>query len=74
MCNFYFSCRVFGAFVIVVGLYLVIWGKGKDAKPSSSTSNNEQILPIDQQLSDINLDKNQQEIDATKANSGENAV
>lgn len=23
-------CRVFGAIVIVVGLYMVIWGKGKD--------------------------------------------
>jgi drug/metabolite transporter (DMT)-like permease len=63
--------RVFGAFVIVVGLYLVIWGMGRDAK--SSKSNNDQISPIDQQLSDTDLEKIQP-VDATKKNSGENAV
>lgn len=66
--------RVFGAFVIVVGLYLVIWGKSRDTKPSSN-QNNDQISPVDQQLSsDTNFAKNQG-ADATKVMiSGENVV
>lgn len=63
--------RVFGAFVIVVGLYLVIWGKSRDTKPSSNQNNDQ----IDQQLSsDTNFAKNQG-ADATKVmTSGENVV
>lgn len=63
--------RVFGAFVIVVGLYLVIWGKSRDTKPSSNQNNDQ----IDQQLSsDTNFAKNQG-ADATKVMiSGENVV
>lgn len=34
--NIFFFGRVFGAVVICAGLYLVIWGKGKDYKHSST--------------------------------------
>lgn len=37
--------RVIGAIVIVVGLYLVVWGKSKDY--NSATPINEQIEPAD---------------------------
>lgn len=48
------SCRVFGAAVIIVGLYLVIWGKSKDVSASKSSeddnialsNNKESILTI----------------------------
>ncbi|XP_059628180.1 WAT1-related protein At2g39510 isoform X2 [Cornus florida] len=40
--------RVIGAVVIVIGLYLVVWGKSKDDQPSSKMIN-EQVLPIEQQ-------------------------
>ena len=32
-------CRVIGAIVIVLGLYLVLWGKGKDQLSSDSDTN-----------------------------------
>ncbi|KAL4367755.1 hypothetical protein GQ457_05G032280 [Hibiscus cannabinus] len=40
--------RVIGAMVIVVGLYLVLWGKSKDEKVSSDSDNTtkEQQIPI----------------------------
>lgn len=38
--------RVIGAMVIVVGLYLVIWGKAKDERETRSV----QIEVIDQEL------------------------
>lgn len=30
MCVYMYICRVIGALVIVVGLYLILWGKSKD--------------------------------------------
>lgn len=33
---FSFFCRVIGAMVIVIGLYMVLWGKSKDQIPSES--------------------------------------
>ncbi|KAI3817742.1 hypothetical protein L1987_11540 [Smallanthus sonchifolius] len=35
--------RVAGAFIIVLGLYLIIWGKSKDSSLSSSSSNEVEI-------------------------------
>ncbi|KAL2896958.1 hypothetical protein RDABS01_038742 [Bienertia sinuspersici] len=37
--------RITGAMVIVIGLYIVIWGKSKDDDTCNTT--NEQILPVD---------------------------
>lgn len=31
-----YFCRVIGAMVIVIGLYMVLWGKSKDQLPSES--------------------------------------
>ncbi|KAL1806066.1 hypothetical protein ACET3Z_029134 [Daucus carota] len=45
--------RVIGAIVIVIGLYLVLWGKSKDQ--CSSKYDNE-LLPIDQVKSHTNID------------------
>ncbi|XP_027101353.1 WAT1-related protein At2g39510 [Coffea arabica] len=47
--------RVFGAVIIMLGLYLVIWGKSKDKCLSSKSNNIDRIAPIDQQLPDKNL-------------------
>ncbi|KAL3523779.1 hypothetical protein ACH5RR_016613 [Cinchona calisaya] len=49
--------RVFGAIIIVLGLYVVMWGKSKDKTSSSKANNIDQIAPIDQQLADENLTK-----------------
>ncbi|KAF5476007.1 hypothetical protein F2P56_007754 [Juglans regia] len=37
--------RILGAIIIVVGLYLVVWGKSKDYKLSSTPSTKEQTAP-----------------------------
>ncbi|KAI7743149.1 hypothetical protein M8C21_028291 [Ambrosia artemisiifolia] len=41
--------RVVGAVVIVIGLYLVIWGKSKDETQSTSKCDPDELLPIDHQ-------------------------
>ncbi|KAL8224092.1 hypothetical protein R6Q57_019567 [Mikania cordata] len=47
--------RVLGAVVIVIGLYLVIWGKSKDETQSSSKSDLDELPPVDlQQISVTN--------------------
>ncbi|GMJ14440.1 Usually multiple acids move in and out Transporters 14 [Hibiscus trionum] len=38
--------RVIGAIVIVVGLYMVLWGKSKDEKVSSESNNTKEQSPI----------------------------
>ncbi|KAL8242237.1 hypothetical protein R6Q59_012539 [Mikania micrantha] len=44
--------RVLGAVVIVIGLYLVIWGKSKDETQSSSKCDLDELPPVDlQQIS-----------------------
>lgn len=45
--------RVIGAVVIVIGLYLVLWGKSKDQCSSESDS---ELLPVDQAKANTNLD------------------
>lgn len=50
-CNLCF--RVIGAIIIVVGLYLVLWGKSKDRGSSESDS---ELLPIDQVKANANID------------------
>ncbi|XP_010253282.1 PREDICTED: WAT1-related protein At2g39510-like [Nelumbo nucifera] len=47
---------VIGATVIVVGLYLVVWGKSKDHIPSSP-STNQQIAPVELKASSIDTGK-----------------
>lgn len=75
--NFAFY-RVFGAIIIVLGLYLVIWSTNKDKDLSSKSNNIDQIAPIDQYLPDKNLtmkSSNDEESDATEANvAGDSAV
>jgi hypothetical protein len=39
--------RILGAIIIVAGLYLVVWGKGKDYKTSSPPAD-EQTIPVKQ--------------------------
>lgn len=73
------SVRVFGAVTIVIGLYLVIWGKCKDQNTLTKCSNVDKIDPIDQQLPDKNLttkSSNEEKSDAIKGNigGGDNAV
>ncbi|XP_024990337.1 WAT1-related protein At2g39510-like [Cynara cardunculus var. scolymus] len=41
--------RVLGAAVIVIGLYLVIWGKSKDESQSNSKCDPDQLPPVNQQ-------------------------
>ncbi|KAM7499240.1 hypothetical protein LguiA_023654 [Lonicera macranthoides] len=42
------SIWVVGAIVIVVGLYLVIWGKSKDQNASDYSDKDKEVLPVDQ--------------------------
>ncbi|KAG6643122.1 hypothetical protein CIPAW_09G188300 [Carya illinoinensis] len=51
--------RVLGAIIIVVGLYLVVWGKSKDYKLSSTPSIKEQTAPEKKII--INADSNGKE-------------
>lgn len=53
--------RVVGAFIIVLGLYLIIWGKSKDSSLSSSKSNDVEMF--DKETSD---DKNQDNTTTSK--------
>ncbi|KAL7590588.1 hypothetical protein Lser_V15G36257 [Lactuca serriola] len=53
--------RVVGAFIIVLGLYLIIWGKSKDSSLSSSKNND--IEMFDKETSN---DKNQDSIIVSK--------
>ncbi|KAK6779331.1 hypothetical protein RDI58_021515 [Solanum bulbocastanum] len=46
--------RVLGAVVIVVGLYIVLWGKSKDHK---SPSINEQVIPTQEMTHETKIDK-----------------
>ncbi|KAL4337193.1 hypothetical protein HN51_047293 [Arachis hypogaea] len=48
-----FLGRLIGAIVIVLGLYLVVWGKSKDYKPPS----NEPVLPAKQVTEEANTKK-----------------
>ncbi|KAA8534244.1 hypothetical protein F0562_031761 [Nyssa sinensis] len=41
--------RIFGAIVIVMGLYLVIWGKSRDQNSSNSDSDRHLVAPVDHQ-------------------------
>ncbi|KAK4373571.1 hypothetical protein RND71_008955 [Anisodus tanguticus] len=45
--------RVVGAAVIIIGLYLVIWGTSKDQKSSKILSTTEDVEPIDKELTEI---------------------
>lgn len=69
---------MFGAITIVIGLYLVVWGKSKDQALSSKSNNIDQISTTDEQLPDKNLRterSNDGKGDAVKANNnGDNAV
>lgn len=53
--------RVIGAFIIVIGLYLIIWGKSKDSSLSSSKNTNvemsDQETSIDKVVYDIKAPK-----------------
>lgn len=42
-------CRVIGAVVIVIGLYLVLWGKRKEDQPTS-VSHSDTEAPNEQQM------------------------
>lgn len=53
-------CRVIGAVVIVIGLYLVIWGKSKEYKESGDADTK---LPIHHQQKGTPVDKNQESND-----------
>nr|GMD86095.1 WAT1-related protein At2g39510-like [Ipomoea batatas] len=55
--------KVFGACVIVVGLYLVIWGSSKD--DSSKSSGNDLDAPVEQQLPVIRPATHQEQNSAT---------
>ncbi|KAL3523780.1 hypothetical protein ACH5RR_016614 [Cinchona calisaya] len=72
--------RVSGAITIIIGLYLVIWGKCKDQNENAKCNNNvDKIIdPIDQQLHDKNLitkSSIEETSNATKENiGGDNAV
>nr|GMC63749.1 WAT1-related protein At2g39510-like [Ipomoea batatas] len=55
--------KVFGACVIVVGLYLVIWGSSKD--DSSKSSGNDLDAPVEQQLPVIRPANHQEQHSAT---------
>ncbi|KAJ4708912.1 WAT1-related protein [Melia azedarach] len=46
--------RIVGAIVIVIGLYMVLWGRSKDQQPSKSYSNH--MAQSDQQMASINRD------------------
>ncbi|CAN1275090.1 WAT1-related protein At2g37460 [Linum perenne] len=55
-----FVGRVVGAAVIVVGLYLVIWGKTKDRNNDSSPPSTEsQVIPTTQTLEETNRNQHQ---------------
>ncbi|KAI3822641.1 hypothetical protein L1987_10236 [Smallanthus sonchifolius] len=58
-----YTGRVIGAIVIVAGLYLVVWGKGKDQDVQS--------LPVEKQMQDKDLEENcNDKIDTIKASDG----
>lgn len=64
-----FCCRVIGALAIVIGLYLVLWGKSKDQSPL--TCSNDKVAATTSQMAIINgsLESSNQEsvaIDVTK--------
>lgn len=53
---FFFWCffRVLGAIIVVVGLYLVIWGKSNDQSLSSSNKVPIALVPVDQEMASRN--------------------
>ena len=55
-----------GAFIIVVGLYLIIWGKSKDSSSSSSKNNEIETFDIETSYLETSKDKDQDH-DAIKA-------
>ncbi|KAM7499239.1 hypothetical protein LguiA_023653 [Lonicera macranthoides] len=46
--------RVLGAIIVVVGLYLVIWGKSNDQSLSSSNKDPVALIPVDQEMASRN--------------------
>jgi hypothetical protein len=48
-----YNIRVSGAVIIVVGLYLVLWGKSKDDQYLTK-SNSDEVLPSAHTLSPMN--------------------